>query len=284
MLGGLPASGKSTLAKKIHAHFESDDTISCVYLEYDAFEDRISSTLQDIESETKPQEAWKEARKAAVDNLEDVLRKPRAESLLVLMDDNYYLRGMRKQIHRLLLNHDHGPDKPLNFGILWMETDVETCFHRNESRARQVPMHVIQKMKDTLEKPRANWEAYSLSISDATQFEDILSFINDCQEIQEMPQDWMDAEQLKNDRRQTSENQRHNWDKLLRSWVGQAVKYDKVLARSANSARKEVLAQIKATASDIQSETDLLERFIDSVVTSTDRGSIHQELKSVLQQ
>ncbi|CAJ1966577.1 unnamed protein product [Cylindrotheca closterium] len=292
LLGGLPASGKSTLAKKIQSHFETDGNLSCVHLEYDVFEDEISSTFQDVGSGTKPQEArdntitaWNEARKAAVANLEGVLRKARIEeSLVVLMDDNYHLRGMRKQIHRLLLDHDHGPGQQLNFGILWMETDVETCLQRNESRTRRVPKHVIQKMKDTLEKPRANWEAYCLSISDETPFGDILNFINNCQEIQELPQDLVDQKQQEKDRIQTSENQRHDWDNLLRSWVGQVAKYDKTLARSANAARKEVMTQIKATVSEVKSERDLLERFIDYVVVSTDRESIHEELKSALQE
>lgn len=290
MLGGLPASGKSTLAKKIRAHFETDDNLSCVHLEYDVFEDEISSTLRDVESETKPQEekeisiaAWNEARKATVDKLEDILRKHLTESLIVLLDDNYHLRGMRKQIHRLLLNHDHGPGQTLNFGILWMGTNLETCLQRNESRTRQVPKHVIQKMKDTLEKPRANWEAYCLSISDETPFEQTLSFIINCQEIQKLPQDLVDSELQEKDRIQTSENQRHNWDKLLRSWVGQVAKHDKTLARGANTARKEVLAHIKASVSDTESDGDLLERFIDSVAVSTGRDSICLELTTVLQ-
>lgn len=165
LFGGLPASGKSTMARKIKDYFH--DTRRVVHLEYDALEDQIASEQQEKDDIA----AWNEARLTAVQQLEGILKTPPNAALLILMDDNFHLRGMRKKIHRLLLNY-----RPIRFGVIWMETDLDVCLQRNGLRERRIPHDVLLKMKLNLESPRSNWERNWISVSDDTAFKSILSF------------------------------------------------------------------------------------------------------------
>jgi tRNA uridine 5-carbamoylmethylation protein Kti12 len=276
LFGGLPASGKSTMARKIKDYFH--DTRRVVHLEYDALEDQIASEQQEKDDIA----AWNEARLTAVQQLEGILKTPPNAALLILMDDNFHLRGMRKKIHRLLLNY-----RPIRFGVIWMETDLDVCLQRNGLRERRIPHDVLLKMKLNLESPRSNWERNWISVSDDTAFKSILSFVQDCEEIQDLPDDTtIDPRQQERDRLKTLENQRHLWDKLLRTWVGQVAKHDKTLARGANAARKEMLVRIKEPSLEIVTDADLLRSFVESIVASTNvtRDNFDNELSILLQQ
>lgn len=251
LFGGLPASGKSTLARKIKDHFHA--TTRVLHVEYDAFEDEIASKQLSKDSIA----AWKEARRTAQQHLEDVLKTSENGSLLVLMDDNFHLRGMRKQIHRMLLGY-----RPIRFGIIWLETDLDACLQRNGLRGRQISHDVILKMKENLELPRSNWESCWISTTEDTAFSDIISFVEDCDDIKDVLDDSIDPEQQERDRLETLKNQRHLWDKQLRNWVGQVAKHDPKLARSANAARKKMLALIKEGSQEIVTEEDLRHYFV----------------------
>ena len=72
-------------------------------MEYDAFKDLI--VLQQEEEEKERREAWNQARQAALKELEQHLKADESSASLVLMDDNYHLRGMRKKIHHLFLQY-----------------------------------------------------------------------------------------------------------------------------------------------------------------------------------
>jgi len=275
LMGGLPASGKSTLARRLVAAFSGDEKGTerrAIHLEYDAFEDSIAAQ----KSEQQSPEAWNQARRATVTQLEDHLRNQFASSndkdppLLILMDDNFHLRGMRKQIHRLLLNF-----KPVNFGVIWMQTPLETCLDRNRRRARQIPEHVLQKMNENLEPPRTGWENYWLPVGDGTSFQTIVSFVESCAEIVDLPEK-VDEAQQEADRQITMQSQSHNWDKLLRSWVGKVAKYDKNLARSANDSRKGVM-ELAKDPDNVLGQEDLSSAFID-LLLSSDKSKSREEL------
>jgi tRNA uridine 5-carbamoylmethylation protein Kti12 len=265
LFGGLPASGKSTLARKVKDYFlQSNFERVVVHLEYDALEDLIVSQQHE---EEERRDAWNQARRVAVHELEQQLLEHgrRAESsapLLILMDDNFHLRGMRKQIHRLLLQY-----RPVNFGLVWMELPVEECLERNRQRERQIPEHVISKMHATIERPKAAWENYWMSATDTTSLEYLIEFVEMCSDIVDLPE-IVDPVQQEADRVQTLKNQRHNWDKLLRTWVGQVAKHDKQLARGANMARKELLQRAKDPNSELRDDAHLLDSFLDLVLSA----------------
>jgi tRNA uridine 5-carbamoylmethylation protein Kti12 len=182
------------------------------------------------------------------------------------MDDNFHLRGMRKQIHRLLLKY-----RPIKFGLVWMEASLDVCLERNRDRERQIPEHVILKMESTFEPPRAAWENYWMTATSKTSTETVVDFIEQCSEIVDLPE-VTDPEQQEADRAKTLQNQQHCWDKMLRSWVGQVAKHDKQLARGANMARKVLLQRMKAPNPDITDATFLLDSFLDLVLSSSQKA------------
>lgn len=242
LLGGLPASGKSTLARRLVETLGS----GAIHLEYDQLEDSL------VENRIKEErrEAWHEARKVAVSELETRLLQAKSSDdcpFIFLLDDNFHLRGMRKQIHRMLLKY-----KPIKFGIIWMKTPMETCLDRNQHRERKVPHHVFEKMGLAVELPRAVWEENCLLVDENTPFQSVISFVESCSEIVDLPET-IDEEQQEVDRQLTLQSQKHNCDKLLRRWVGTIAKYDKRRAAHANEARRNAM---KLLSSDTYTNTD----------------------------
>ena len=272
LFGGLPGSGKSTVARQLVKAFGGQ----AIHLEYDVLEDSIVVAQ---ETEEQRREAWNVARRDAVRQLENLCRKNNAKTTddrsprLILMDDNFHLRGMRKQIHRMLLNY-----KPVNFGIIWMQTPVKTCLERNRHRERQIPVRVFEKMNETIEPPRASWESSFIQVLDDTPFEAVLSFVRSCPEIVDTPETRVSIEQQESDRRVTAQNQSHNWDKLVRGWVGTVAKYDKTLAPEANDARKAVLKLAKEKCDQCTGDV-LLTSFVDHVVANDSARSRSDLLK-----
>ena len=266
LFGGLPASGKSSLSKKIKESMGSDKR-KVIHLEYDLLEDEISSQQEEKDGRL----AWNQARHTAVQNLDTILEKSQQDvetSLLILLDDNFHLRGMRKQIHRRLLSLKQEYFRRINFGIIWMDTDLDTCLQRNVQRQRQIDENVIRKMNLSMETPRSAWEG--CWIHGTTSLVNVIDFVNNCEEIIDLEEDIVDQEQQERDRQTTLDNLRHSSDKLLRSWVGKVAKHDKRLAGSANGARKELLLLLKDDSySEIASQEQLLESFLDLIFSST---------------
>ena len=282
LLCGLPASGKSTLARKLEDHYSNQEEGAkrLIHLEYDAFEDILFSQQQQggEEEEEARRGAWNQAREVALQKLEQtILEAPGSPPLLILLDDNFHLRGMRKQIHRILLKY-----RPIRFGLVWMETPLGVCLERNRKRERKIPEHVISKMHSTFEPPRAAWEQDWINVTDTAHIEDVISFVEQCSEIVDLPEE-NDPEQQEADRAIILQNQRHSWDKMLRSWVGQVAKYDKQLARGANMARKELLKRMKNPNPEIRDDDSLLESFIDLVSSSsTTADGLRYTLKEIM--
>jgi tRNA uridine 5-carbamoylmethylation protein Kti12 len=279
LLMGMPASGKSTLAQRLKQEFDVAEKCNSsgmramhftrlVHIEYDAIEDEV--VMQD---ETKAgsaeqlREAWNQARQIAMDRLQKEMKEAPSDgeigvTSIILLDDNFHLRGMRKQIHRLALKY-----QPIHFGILYKYCSLEVCLRRNQQRERGVPDHVIEKMYCTLEPPKTMWERDGvMEITDDTPFVDVIDFVCNCPEIVDLPEE-MDKEQQEADRAKTLANQTHFFDKLLRSWVGQVAKTNKIYAKAANDARKELLQRLKAgTLSEIDDGYQLKVAFLDLVL------------------
>lgn len=271
---GLPASGKSTLARQLVNEYDG----RALHLEYDALEDSIVA----LQTEEERREAWNQAREVAIRQLEDHLRNNEATTedddpspRVILMDDNFHLRGMRKQIHRMLLNH-----KPVNFGVIWMQTPMQTCLDRNRQRDRHVPVHVFEKMSQAMEPPRAAWESNWIPVDDDTPFGTVVSFVESCKEILDLPET-VTEEQQEADRHATAQSQSHSWDKLVRGWVSKIAKYDKTLARGANDARKGVLKLAKEQGNDF-TENDLVTGFVNLLTISDDERRSRSDVIQIM--
>ena len=180
------------------------DVIMCHHIEYDSFEKACFVELQkqrkqeDEESLSQLRlKAWKVARRRAIEQLEQHLllnddpddnRNSNSNApansngggtssvlKVVILDDNFHLRSMRKQIHRFLWDmqcesqpqiHQQDNDQNLpmdiHFGIIYVNTPLKTCQERNSLRNQRladhgeeqqvaIPDHVITKMYDTIE-------------------------------------------------------------------------------------------------------------------------------------
>ena len=340
LLSGLPASGKSTLARKLEKRFNVDDACgndgdseeiskgnessrTLIHIEYDDIEDSLLSSgalgrngRDGNFDELTRQNAWNQARQHAVYRMEKQIQKIKARGnfisppvlrtgkplikksdTIILMDDNFHLRGMRKKIHRLLLNY-----RPIRFGILYLETPVDVCLERNRKRLgkRQIPSDIILKMSSNFEPPRAKWELssakrivnYEITEDDIifeSEFEEIVKFIEDCPTIVSFLSDdfgKMNVGNQEADRAKTLENQTHVLDQLLRSYVGRVASFNKTFAKKANLARKRVMEEFKTSRID---EGCVREAFLDFLLPiknehdSLEQSMIRSQLREILQ-
>ncbi|OEU16190.1 hypothetical protein FRACYDRAFT_238778 [Fragilariopsis cylindrus CCMP1102] len=315
LLAGLPASGKSSLAQKLRKQFDYHNntctTDDChrrrlIHIEYDVLEEDLlllSSTEEYEETsnnddtcwKNRRRDAWNQARQIAIEQMEKEMQSEtvinddsssrRSTNTIILMDDNFHLRGMRKQIHRSLLRYQQQQQSTslnmnLRFGTLYIKTPINICLERNRVRSgrRRVPDDVIIKMDAAFEPPRTAWEVdSSMTINynnnnnnnvnnnncvssehdDDNEYDEcfttktidnIIKFIvEDCPIIIDTTTTIAEIEgKSVADRTKTLENQIHNLDKLLRSCVGRVAKFDKSYAGAANMGRKQLMQDFKA--------------------------------------
>lgn len=206
LLCGLPASGKSSLAKQVREQVQAQSKQSssnhhdngnhfrmpsstCHLIEYDALQESLK------DNETDALEAWRQTRSVALQDFQKVLTEcvrtnvetqtqtqmqtteTSSSSSLVILDDNFHLPSMRKQVYQTCqkvvagehgsggsVSNSSGNSVHIYFGIVFVDTPVTLCLERNRHRQHSqsvVPDEVICKMQDTLQPPpvpNAFWE------------------------------------------------------------------------------------------------------------------------------
>ena len=135
-------------------------------------------------------QAWRECRNIALSRLEEELRqyfslhheragdndaaadKLKATNVLIILDDNFHLRSMRRDIYKVcqrIVSNDGQCDENISggstcrpgsigFSVLMVDTPLATCLERNalrEGKAR-IPEATVQKMASALERPEPN--------------------------------------------------------------------------------------------------------------------------------
>ncbi|TMS22396.1 L-seryl-tRNA(Sec) kinase [Larimichthys crocea] len=198
VLCGLPAAGKSTLARELLSTAARlgwraglvpyDDLIPEQAFQTRVLEDGVK--LQEMHTE------WKLHRQAVLRCIEQFLEKPRVLAemqsscqiniaawerciqavlqqaldctqaerapLLFLLDDNFYYPSMRYEVYQLARKYS------LGFCQVYLHCDLESCISRNQSRSEPIPTEVIQEMVKRLESPnpqKNSWEANSISVN-----------------------------------------------------------------------------------------------------------------------
>jgi tRNA uridine 5-carbamoylmethylation protein Kti12 len=166
----------------VKLHPQQDDatttTTNMEIIEYDDLVDqeilqnRSKSAVE--EDEDHPAEdvntilqAWKTSRRLAESQLVERLtilaqqqqQHSKTTTTILFLDDNFYLRSMRKQIYRTIagqnrLSTAESIQMTIYFGIVWYDTPLDVCIKRNRNRnIRSVPEHVIRSMHQRFEIP-----------------------------------------------------------------------------------------------------------------------------------
>jgi tRNA uridine 5-carbamoylmethylation protein Kti12 len=301
LMCGLPASGKSSLAKRVreqvqvqskssnnlyHANRDRFRISTCHLIEYDALQE---SLLADGDTDTL--EAWRQTRSVALQDFQRVLtecvtivettdvHELSLSSSLVILDDNFHLPSMRKQVYqtcqKVVASHVHVHDNSnssvhVYFGIVYVDTPVELCLERNQQRQRHgqraqgvmpVPNDVIRKMQDTLQPPpvpNAFWEQAAAVLhfdgSNETEQHDkvqrVLEFAATLWQQQESkvppPVDpAVEQERLAAERKRTAASIAHLMDQSLRQLVSVVAQVRPAAASHANRMRQACLQQAK---------------------------------------
>lgn len=147
---GLPAAGKSTLCRALDSRLRCQ--FSACHVEHLSF-DEVLAQDGDSEASFSP-ERWRESRGRAVQACESFLQRPIAGdqvSSVLILDDNFYYRSMRRQFVRLCT----AVSPPAMTLTVHLEVPLETALRRNLLRegSRRVPDSVIVRMHRRFEAP-----------------------------------------------------------------------------------------------------------------------------------
>lgn len=304
---GLPGSGKSTLVNMLKSSMEKYDKVFLI--DYDKIADTIDQfDLQDnAETSTeylgtesnKPKNtsghtsfdsndlyAWRRSREIALGKLKDALHSHFSDrnnhSMLIILDDNFHLKSMRREIYRACQEIVAEFESSIGFVTLYLSTPLEVCMKQNNRRdgKHRIPDDVIRRMAVAIEppdpsKPYGSFEKFHLTINiqEEKDNKSLLQQIRTClseatcipvppkNDLSEEQIAKMEAEKMRH-REETIKCQLQRIDQLLRKLVGAVGKVDKSKSKMANEARKSILVRHKSTCLESSDDGDLLHEFL----------------------
>jgi tRNA uridine 5-carbamoylmethylation protein Kti12 len=171
---GLPGCGKSTLARSLCSSCTDDphSPIHVDYVEYDALQETLARR-----DNLTPLEAWRRTRTVALEHVRSFLthavttgpivtntqpQQP-AQPHVLLLDDNFHLRGMRQQVYRVCRSFVT-PTVAVAFGIAWLAVPSDRALSRNAGRdpPRRVTTVTWDRLAAAAEPPdpTRSWETH----------------------------------------------------------------------------------------------------------------------------
>ncbi|KAL3767947.1 hypothetical protein ACHAW5_006868 [Stephanodiscus triporus] len=216
--------------------------------------------------------AWRKGRVTALEKLKKTLATHfsgggNASTSLIILDDNFHLRSMRREIYRSCQEIiKMYPRAKIGFSVLYFRTPLEVCVQRNYLRSGKdrVPLDVINRMASVLEPPdetksSASFERFHASIDNA---DDIVDNMKERKKIHEclrlslqspiLPKNELSHEQISQlehdrirERDKTLKCEIQRIDQLLRKLVGAVGGVEKKRSREANEIRKLMLEMIR---------------------------------------
>ncbi|XP_028287783.1 L-seryl-tRNA(Sec) kinase [Parambassis ranga] len=256
VLCGLPAAGKSTLARKIFSTAAQSGWRVTVVPYDDLIPERAFRIRAEEESSVKLQEMhteWKLHRQAVLLCIEQFLMNPEVPQssslinstaweqciqalqphglkadhapLLFLLDDNFYYPSMRYEVCQLARK------RLLGFCQVYLQCDRESCISRNQSRCQPIPTEVIEEMVKRLESPnpqKNSWEKNSISLNAADSlsecdFQRVMDLISSALSNPLSPAE-DNTEQKEADRLKCANSVVHQADQACRRLVSEAMK------------------------------------------------------------
>jgi len=159
VLCGLPASGKSTLAKALARHAESSG-VRAVCVHFDDWE----RARQDADGGFDPV-AWKAARGRGMEAARAALQRDQknqrgSSNVVVILDDTMHYTSMRLQCWKLARACGS------TYCQVHVDCPLTLCLERNAMRddATRIPDEVMERMNSTFEAPTGKhpWDAHTV--------------------------------------------------------------------------------------------------------------------------
>lgn len=161
VLCGLPAAGKSTLARALVAAQGSTTLSPVVHCELDV----LMGPDQDWSASAPG--LWSAMRARALESLEQCVSAS-PPGAVVVVDDNMYYRSMRNRVCQLARAGRH------SFATIHVTCPGAVAMERNAARDRPVPVAVLQRMAARIEPPapgEVSWEVTSAVVDGCAPFE-----------------------------------------------------------------------------------------------------------------
>ena len=296
-LVGIPGSGKSTIARatieqcrQFRCGAQKSSSSSPGYASDSSYFDEMllidydDLTTKELISNCCPSfdsdgglEAWRKSRVVAKEKLKNALSNHFScdigdmSSLLIILDDNFHLRSMRREIYRSCQDIIQSyPQAQIGFAVVYCSAPLEVCLRRNDLRSgkARISRDVIDRMTMSLEppdesKPYASFERFHVTIDTAKDIavmsedgEQIISTVHRCLEesLQSpvMPTNELTREEVTeieqkrmHDRENTLKSSFQRFDQLLRKLVGAVGRIEKEKSKEANEARKLILSKMR---------------------------------------
>lgn len=299
-LVGIPGSGKSTIARAIielnsqsgsqksSSHTDETDVPQfqfddIVLIDYDDLATKQLTLRKDnarnscSSFDSIELEAWRNSRVVALQILNDSLTTHFTSgtddnyNLLIIMDDNFHLRSMRREIYRscqeIIETHPHAQ---IGFTVLFCSAPLEACFQRNDLRSgkERLPRDVINRMAMGIEPPDgskacASFERFHLSIDNSVDvtgrkkvdrqfFSELYRCFHESLQSPILQKNELSREEIikleqkrMEDREATLNNKFQRIDQLLRKLVSAVGRIQKVKSKEANEVRKSILSMIR---------------------------------------
>jgi O-phosphoseryl-tRNA(Sec) kinase len=140
-LCGLPASGKTTLAKAVQSKLGPRAKVQIVST--DEWRDQL------YYSEFLPEKEH-DVREAALERVTETL----AQGFSVIHDDTNYYASMRHELREAARTQQYA------FAVVFVSTPLETCLRWNRERKAALPEHVIVRIGSNFDRPgdRYAWD------------------------------------------------------------------------------------------------------------------------------
>uniref|UniRef100_A0A3Q3CWZ7 Phosphoseryl-tRNA kinase n=1 Tax=Haplochromis burtoni TaxID=8153 RepID=A0A3Q3CWZ7_HAPBU len=251
VLCGLPAAGKSTLARRILSTAAQHGWRATVVPYDDLIPEQAFRTkvVEDGDTSSYTHTEWKSHRQAVLYCIEQFLQKseilPEVPSssgisvaaweqctqglmgpkglkppLVFLLDDNFYYPSMRYEVCQLARKYS------LGFCQVYLQCDLESCISRNQSRSQPVPTEVILEMVKRLESPnpqKNSWEMNSITLNSTGTVQRVMELIssalNNPLSLGEDNKEQKDADRLK-----CANSVVHQADQACRRLISEAMK------------------------------------------------------------
>lgn len=236
--------------------------------------------------------AWRTGRVRALEMLKKALARAgeAGSSLLVVMDDNFHLRSMRREVYRacqeMLVeprpSTSHQSRIEIGFATLYFSSSLEVCLQRNDSRSgkERIPVDVITRMASVMEPPDetktcASCDRFHVKIFNSDTLFDEANVMNgeatcriddcfqqalQCPVLPKYKPSQEEIAQLARQREETLKCRTQRVDQLLRRLVGAVGRVDKKRSREANNTRKAIMETVRVQAGGEGSGDDAIVR------------------------